>query len=227
MRGCKDSINICSLHYEPVIKKKSNRSVNYEIDRLSRYMKDLIRRNVRYACDTVKAWFKLDKLGKLESQYSRSRYFKIKSVMEDVSEFGKARFLQLLANYKLMIPVKDCAEVKDEELDEMLMEVVTRNIHPETGLWGNCTSRMRELVGKVSELLSYTEAAFDHTAIQFGGSSKKFTRAPRGVKDVFKAASVNTKLCITYVLCASKKYGTLPGYYIIPEAIASKSVLKD
>ena len=86
---------------------------------------------------------------------------------------------------------------------------------------------MKDLVGKVSELLSYAEAAFDRTAVQFGGSSKKFTRAPRGVKDVFKAGSVNTKLSITYVLCASKMYGTLPGYYIIPDAIASKSVLKD
>ena len=40
----------------------------------------------------------------------------------------------MLANSKLVIPVKDCAEVKDEELDVMLAEVVNRNLHPETGL---------------------------------------------------------------------------------------------
>ena len=86
---------------------------------------------------------------------------------------------------------------------------------------------MREIVSSIGELLSYSEAAFDHTGVQFGGLARKFTRAPRGAKDVYKSSSNNPKLSITYVLCASKKLGALPGYYIIPESVASTEVYKN
>ena len=33
--------------------KRSNRKDTYELDRLSRYLKDVIRKNVEYACDMV------------------------------------------------------------------------------------------------------------------------------------------------------------------------------
>ena len=87
--------------------------------------------------------------------------------------------------------------------------------------------KMREIVSSVGKLLSYFEAAFDHTSIKFGGGTKHFKRAPRGSSDVFLTQSNNPKLAITYVLCASRQYGVLPGYYIVPKNIASKSQLTD
>ena len=101
------------------------------------------------------------------------------------------------------------------------------NTHHETGVWGKETGKMRRMVASVADLLSYQEAAYDHTTIKFGKSSRRFTRAPKGTSDVYKAQSNNPKLALTYVLCASKKLGLLPGYYIIPETIASKAKLRD
>ena len=86
---------------------------------------------------------------------------------------------------------------------------------------------MRNIVASIGELLSYQEAAFDHTPIGFGGSAKNFSRAPRGASDVYLAQSNNAKLAFTYVLCCSKKHGILPGYYIIPDKVASKATIKD
>ena len=86
---------------------------------------------------------------------------------------------------------------------------------------------MRDIVASISNLLCNFEAAFDHTSIKFGGGSRHFKRAPRGTRDVFLAQSNNAKLAITYVLCASRGHGVLPGFYIIPKNIASKSTLTD
>ena len=86
---------------------------------------------------------------------------------------------------------------------------------------------MKEIVSSVAKLLPYFEAAFDHTTIKFGRGAKHFKRAPRGASDVFMAQSHNSKLAVTYVLCASRNYGALPGYFIIPKSIASKSMLTD
>ena len=84
---------------------------------------------------------------------------------------------------------------------------------------------MRDIVASISNPLCYFEAAFDHTTIKFGGGSRHFKRAPRGARDVFMAQSNNPKLAITYVLCASRGHGVIPGFYIIPKNIASKSKL--
>ena len=86
---------------------------------------------------------------------------------------------------------------------------------------------MRQLVASVGDLLSYSEVAYDHTPIQFGGSSQSFTRAPKGASDVYIAQSNNAKLSFTYVLCSSKKHGLLPRYYKIPEHVASKATIRD
>ena len=86
---------------------------------------------------------------------------------------------------------------------------------------------MPEIVASIGDLLSYSEVPFDHTPIQFGGSSQLFTRAPKGASDVYIAQSNNPKLSFTYVLCCSKKHGLLPGYYIIPEHVASKATIRD
>ena len=86
---------------------------------------------------------------------------------------------------------------------------------------------MRSIVASIANLLCHFEAAFDHTSIKFGGGSRHFKRAPRGTSDVFMAQSNNSKLAITYVLCASRGHGVLPGFYIIPETIASKATLTD
>ena len=86
---------------------------------------------------------------------------------------------------------------------------------------------MRDIVASIKELLSYSEAAFDNTPIGYGRASKGFSRAPRGASDVYLAQSNNAKLAFTYVLCCSKKHGILPGYYIIPDKVASKATIKD
>ena len=169
----------------------------------------------------------LDASEVLETQIKRSRFFKVKAVLDDIYEFGGENFLKLLKESKIKIPNKSCVEVKEEELDTMIAEVITVNLHPQTRIWGTDTFWMSKMVSDVSDLLSYEEAAFDHTGIQFGHSTRSFTRAPRGVKDVFKAKSINPKLSLTYVLCASKKHGILPGYYIIPENVASKAKVAD
>ena len=101
------------------------------------------------------------------------------------------------------------------------------NQHPETGVYGTDTTAIIKIINSIGELLCYSEAAFDHTPINYGSSGRSFTRAPRGVSNVYKAQSVNPKLTLTYVMCCSKKYGVLPGYFIIPEKAASKSLLKD
>ena len=82
-------------------------------------------------------------------------------------------------------------------------------------------------MASVGDLLSYSEVAYDHTPIQFGGSSQSFTRAPKGASNVYIAQSNNAKLSFTYVLCCSKKHVLLSGYYIIPEYVASKATIRD
>ena len=86
---------------------------------------------------------------------------------------------------------------------------------------------MLPIVASIGGLMSHWEAAFDHTGINFGSGTRKFKRAPRGVHDVYNARSINSKLSITYVLCASRKHGMLPGYYIISEKIASAKMMTD
>ena len=156
-----------------------------------------------------------------------SRYYMTKAVLNDIRKFGKNKFLELFQESKVAIPKKNCTELKDEEIEKLIQNLIATNLNEETGIWGNKTATMQKIVASIGELMCYSEAAFDHTAINFGGSTRSFTRAPRGVSDVFKAQSTNPKLSITYVLCASKKHGVLPGYYIIPENVASKNVLKD
>ena len=46
--------------------KKVNRKTSYEIDRLSRYVKDLIKRNIAFACASVESWILLERKGKLK-----------------------------------------------------------------------------------------------------------------------------------------------------------------
>ena len=86
---------------------------------------------------------------------------------------------------------------------------------------------MRDILSSVGDLLSTWEVAYDHTTIKYGKGSVNFKRAPKGTSNVFQKSSTNTKLAITYVLCASKQYGVLPGYYIIPDKQASKALLRD
>ena len=156
-----------------------------------------------------------------------SRFFKTKVVLNEIRNFGTKKFLKLFQDSKVIIPTRNCTELKDEEIEKLIIEVIKKNLHPETGIWGRNTTTMQKIVASVGDLICYSEAAFDHTAVNFGGSTRGFTRAPRGVSDVFKAQSTNPKLAITYVLCASKKYGILPGYYIIPDTVASTNTMKD
>ena len=53
---------------------------------------------------------------------------------------------------------------------------------------------MQKIMASVGELICYSEASFAHTTVNFGGSTRGFTRATRGVSDVFMAQSTNLKL---------------------------------
>ena len=46
---------VLNFKLRAVNQKKSNRDDNYELDRLSRYMKDLVVQNVKYASECVKS----------------------------------------------------------------------------------------------------------------------------------------------------------------------------
>ena len=207
--------------------KKTNRNTSYEIDRLSRYVKSMIKRNIAFACESVESWIKLERTGKLKKILDLPRYYKTKAILSDVNKFGRERFFKLLRESKIQIPERDCSNIKVEELDKLLSEVLVKNTDNETGVWGNDTSIMRNIVGSIGELLSFSEVAFDHTPIGYGGVSKAFTRAPRGASDVYISQSSNSKLAFTYVLCCSKMYGCLDGYYLFPDTVISKAQLKD
>ena len=42
-----------NFSYRAINQKKANRDDNYEIDRLSRYIKDVVSNNTRFAYDTI------------------------------------------------------------------------------------------------------------------------------------------------------------------------------
>ena len=170
---------------------------------------------------------KLEKAGKLKLAVSQSRYYKMKAVLSEITAFGKRRFLKLFSESKVVIPKRDCQNIKDEDIETLLKDVMNMNLHEDTGIWGRDTTTMQEIVSTIGELMSYTKVAFDHTPILYGGASKSFSRAPRGASDVFQSQSNNAKLSFTYVLCCSKKYGALQGYYIFPESVISKVSLND
>jgi len=128
---------------------------------------------------------------------------------------------------KLKIPRRDCTKIDDKSLKELINHVISLNLHHETGAWGRKTVAMRDILSSIGDLLSKWQVAFDHTTINYGKGSTNFKRAPKGTSNVFQATSTNTKLCMTYVLCVSKHYGVLPGYYIIPEKQASKALIRD
>ena len=65
---------------------------------------------------------------------TRRRYYKIKSAIEEIIEFGASKFFKLLSESELKIPVKDCSEVEESELNNLLRDVVDTNLHHETGL---------------------------------------------------------------------------------------------
>ena len=114
--------------------KKSNREENYELDRISRYMKDLIKKNINFAADSVDTWMKLEKAGTLSNQVKQSRYYKIKAILGDIADFGEERFMKMFKESKLKIPRKDCSEVEDDALEAMINDVINANLHHETGL---------------------------------------------------------------------------------------------
>ena len=117
--------------------------------------------------------------------------------------------------------------MKEEEINQLVKFVRSTNTDEMTGIWGRDTLAMSDIISSVGDLLSNWEVAFDHTSINFGKGTRAFKRAPKGTSDVYLTQSSNPKLALTYVLCASKEYGVLPGYYIVPEQYASKAVMKD
>ena len=54
----------------------------------------------------------------------------------DINQFGEKRFLRNLRTSKLKIPKKDCTDLKNEEVDELVENLMNLNNHPETGVWG-------------------------------------------------------------------------------------------
>ena len=65
---------------------------------------------------------------------TKSRFYKIKAVLNDISDFGKHKFLKNLSESKLKIKVRDCTQLEDEEVDSLIEELVDTNLDPETGV---------------------------------------------------------------------------------------------
>ena len=126
--------DVLNFTLRAINQKKSNRKDNYDLDRLSRYMKDLIRKNIKFACDLVEYWLKTEKKGKLEESMNRPLYYKVRALLNDISQIGERRFLKMLRDTRLRIPVKDCSRVSVEEIETLLLNVMTSNLHEETGI---------------------------------------------------------------------------------------------
>ena len=76
----------------------------------------------------------MERAGKLKRAVNLSTYFKIKAVLIEIDQFGKSRFLKFLCESKLNIPTRDCSNVEDEDLDELIVNVIKNNLHEETGV---------------------------------------------------------------------------------------------
>ena len=100
------------------------------------------------------------------------QYFKIRSVLIDINKFCKRKFLSNLRKSKLKIPQKDCSKLRSAEVEELIDNVISSNQHPVSGVYGTDTYEMNEILRSIGDLLSYSEAAFDHTTINYGGSTR-------------------------------------------------------
>ena len=76
---------------------------------------------------------KLEKAGKLKIVVSQSRYYKIKAVLSEITAFGKRRFLKLFSESKVVILKRDCQNIKDEDIEALLKDVMNKNLHEDTG----------------------------------------------------------------------------------------------
>ena len=66
----------------------------------------------------------------MKDEVKRDLYYQIKAVLSSISKFGEADFLRNLRESKLKIPRKDCSELKDNEIEELITNIIRTNLHP-------------------------------------------------------------------------------------------------
>ena len=76
----------------------------------------------------------MDKAGKLKDEVSRHVYFQIKAVLCSISKFGEKRFLRKLRGSKVKIVRKDCAELEDDKIEDLIRKVINTNLDPDSGI---------------------------------------------------------------------------------------------
>ena len=76
----------------------------------------------------------LDKEGKLKEEVNQHLYFQIKAVLSTISKFGEKRFLKKFRCSEIKVPRKNCSELKNEEVEDLISNVITTNMQSETGI---------------------------------------------------------------------------------------------